>query len=127
MDTYLLIALGGIVGANARYLVSVWAADRFGVTFPYGTFIVNVTGSFVMGIFLTVVADRFGNGPNARFLVATGFLGAYTTFSTFGYETIALARRGALRLALTNVFGNAALAVAGAGLGIVLANALGGW
>jgi CrcB protein len=125
MGTYLLIALGGILGANARYVISVWAADRFGVAFPYGTFLINVSGSFVMGIFLTVVAYHYGNDPDARYLVATGFLGAYTTFSTFAYETIALVRRGLLRPALINALGSTATSVAGAALGIVLANMLG--
>ncbi len=125
MGTYLLIALGGIIGANARYVVTVWAADRFGVAFPYGTFLINASGSLLMGVFVTVVADRFGNDPDARFLVATGFLGAYTTFSTFAFETIALVRRGLLRPAVINVLGSAGTSVGGAGLGIVLASHIG--
>jgi CrcB protein len=125
MGTYLLIALGGIVGANARYVVTVWAADRFGVAFPHGTFLVNASGSLLMGVFVTVVADRFGNDPDARFLVATGFLGAYTTFSTFAYETIALVRRGLLRPAVINALGSAGTSVGGAWLGIILASHIG--
>ena len=127
MTEYLLVGLGGILGANARYAVSVWAADRFGTAFPYGTFVVNATGSFLLGFFLTVVADRFGNNPEARLLVATGFLGAYTTFSTFTYESIALLRRGSLRPALANVLGNVAIGLVGATAGIALGALVGGW
>lgn len=125
MTTYLLIGLGGILGANARYLVSTWAAGRYGVAFPYGTFLINATGSLAMGFVLTLVADRFSNNADARYLIATGFLGAYTTFSTFTYETIALLRESAVRAALTNVFGSAALGIAGSGVGIALAKGLG--
>lgn len=127
MTPYLLIGAGGIVGANARYLVSAWAAGRLGVAFPYGTFIINVSGSFVIGLFLTLVADRFGNDPAARFLVATGFLGAYTTYSTFAYETIALARRARPWPALANALGSAAAGALAAGLGILLATGLSRW
>jgi fluoride exporter len=120
MWPYLLIALAGVLGANARYLVSTWVANRAGVGFPYGTFLINASGSFAIGLLLELIADRFGNNSDARFIVATGFLGAYTTFSTFGYETVALIRQGAIRLALVNALGSAAVGVAGAGLGIAI-------
>ncbi len=120
MGPYLLIALGGVIGANARYLVSTWAASGIGVGFPYGTFLVNASGSFMIGLILEVVADRFGNSSDLRFLVATGFLGAYTTFSTFGYETIVLFVQGSFRAALINVVGSVFVGMAGAGLGIAV-------
>jgi CrcB protein len=126
MIPYVLISLGGVLGANARYFVSVWAAGRIGVAFPYGTFLINSSGSFVIGLVLTLLADQFENNPEARFLIATGFLGAYTTFSTFGYETIALVRRGAYRPAFANALGSAVVGVAGAGLGIALASIVSG-
>lgn len=126
MTTYVLIGFGGILGANARYLVSLWAAKRYGVAFPYGTFLINASGSFVMGFFLTILADHFSNNADARYLVATGFLGAYTTFSTFAYESLALLRDGALRPAAVNVLGSSAAGIGGAGLGIALASLLGG-
>ena len=125
MGPYLLIALGGVAGANARYLVSTWAASRVGVDFPYGTLLANASGSLLMGFFLTVVAGQGGYEPEARFLVATGFLGAYTTFSTFAYETIALMRRGTIRGSLINVLGSTATGIGGAALGITLASAIG--
>ena len=126
MSPYLLIAIGGIVGANARFLVSIWAANRIGVEFPYGTLIVNVSGSFLMGVLLTLVADRFGGNDEVRALLATGFLGAYTTFSTFAYETAALIRQGSIRLASANALGSLIAGVAGAAVGIALAARLAG-
>ena len=124
MGAYLCVGLGGILGANARYAVSTLAASRLGLAFPYGTFVVNATGSLLMGLFLTAVADHVA--AEARLFVATGFLGAYTTFSTFAYETIALARRAEVGAALANALGSAAVGVAGATLGILLADGLGG-
>lgn len=122
--TYLLIGLGGFLGANARYALSVWAADRFGTAFPYGTFIINISGSFLMGIVLTLIAGQFHNAANARLLMATGFLGAYTTFSTFAYETLALLRQRDWRGGLLNYLGSVVLGVAAAALGIGLTNRL---
>ena len=110
LNAFLLIGLGGVLGANARYLVSTWAAGRYGVDFPYGTFIVNVSGSVLLGFVLALIADLSG-AAEARYLLATGFLGAYTTFSTFTYETVGLIRAGGIRRALINVLGSAAAGV----------------
>lgn len=126
MVPYLLIGVGGVLGANARYLVSTWAASRFGTAFPTGTLIVNVTGSFLIGLVLQTVLVRFDNDADARLLVATGFLGAYTTFSTFAFETVALLRQRDLRAALTNSLGSAGFGIGGAAAGILLANLMTG-
>lgn len=126
MTAFLLIGLGGIFGANARYLVSVWAAGRWGTAFPYGTLLINATGSFALGFFLQFVAARFGNNLDARLLVGTGFLGAYTTFSTFAFETIALGRQRDHGPALVNALGSAALGIAGATAGFLLATLIAG-
>lgn len=126
LNAFLLIGLGGMLGANARYLVSTGAANRFGVDFPYGTFLVNVTGSVLLGLILTLVAD-FSGAAEARYLLATGFLGAYTTFSTFTYETIALVRGGEVRRALVNVLGSTTAGVVGCILGILTAAGILGW
>jgi CrcB protein len=120
---YLLIALGGMLGANARFFLSNAVAARYGAAFPYGTFLINASGCFVMGLFLTVLGRHFHGDTNAKALVATGFLGGYTTFSTFTYETMALIRQGALRYAVANLLGSTLVGIAAAGLGIAVARA----
>ena len=87
------ISLGAIAGALSRYYLTVWFFQRFGTGFPYGTFFINLTGCFAMGFFTTLALNRVGViSPEVRLLVATGFLGAYTTFSTYGIETLYLLR-----------------------------------
>ncbi len=95
LATATAIGAGGIAGAEARYAVGLWAAARWGSAFPWGTLLINLTGSFILGFYLTLVTERFVGRSTTRLLVATGFLGAYTTFSTFSYETVSLVQRGA--------------------------------
>ena len=83
----LVIALGAAAGANARYWLSNWFVARFGPAFPWGTLFINVSGGLVIGLVLTVLGQRLVADPTYRLLLVTGFLGAYTTFSTFTYET----------------------------------------
>ena len=90
LETFLIIGLGGIIGANLRYLVSVWAVGRFGSAFPWGTLIINLTGSALLAVFLGWAANRAALDPRVRLLIATGFFGAYTTFSTYANDSIAL-------------------------------------
>ncbi len=90
----LLVAIGGGIGSVTRYLVGGWFASRFGVAFPYGTLVINVTGSFIIGLFLTFAQDRIWFGPNWHVFFAVGLVGGYTTFSTFEYETIRLLQNG---------------------------------
>ena len=117
---YLVIGIGGFLGANARYLVAGWAAQRFGTTFPYGTFIINVSGSFILGLFLVFVQERTFIHPNYRLFFAVGFLGAYTTFSTFTYESLRLVQDGSILLGLTNIFASVVIGLLGVVLGVVL-------
>jgi CrcB protein len=126
LTTIVLIGVGGAIGANARYLVSTWAAGRYGVSFPYGTFLINATGSVLIGFVLTLLAAFLGSSPEARLMLVTGFLGAYTTFSTFTYETIALVREAEFRPALLNALGSVVLGVAGCAIGILAAELLAG-
>ena len=102
----LWVGLGGFIGANARYLVGYWAAQRYGTAFPWGTFLINVSGSFILGLFTTLVTERFSAPPQLRLLIAIGFVGAYTTFSTFEYETLQLAGSGSLLRAFANAGGS---------------------
>jgi len=125
VTSYLWVALGGTIGANARYLVSLWAARRFGILFPYGTFIINISGSFGLGVISTVIARNLDDSLTLSLLIATGFFGAYTTFSTFSYESLALIQDDRWRMAMRNIVGSAALGVIGALLGISLTLAVG--
>lgn len=124
MTRFLLISLGAVLGANARYWLGGWAAEKFGAAFPYGTLIINLTGSFVLGLFVTLITDRFLVDPNWRLLIAIGFLGSYTTFSTYTYESVNLMLSGQPGLGLLNLFGSSILGALAAIAGIVLARAL---
>lgn len=121
MQTFLLIGVGSILGANTRYYLSVLAASRWGTAFPYGTLLINVTGSLIIGFFFGLVAARFGTSATARLVLATGFLGSYTTFSTFAFETVALSRSREHHLALVNALGSIALGVVATASGLMLA------
>jgi CrcB protein len=120
------VGLGGAVGAVARFAVSRWALARFGPGFPIGTLFVNASGSFLLGVLAGLTAARAGVPDGARLLVGVGFCGAYTTFSTFATDTIALAQRAATLAALGNVLLNNALALAAALAGLLLAGRLSG-
>lgn len=96
MALYLWIALGGAIGGTARFALSGLVAQHFGETFPWGTFIVNVSGSFLIGFFATITAPdgRFLVGSTARQFVMTGIFGGFTTYSSFSLQTLELAREG---------------------------------
>lgn len=126
MNRYLLIAIGAALGANARYLVNVWAANRLGTEFPYGTFIVNVVGSFVLGFLLTLSTGRLQLSPEARLLFAVGFLGSFTTFSSLTVETLNLGREAGFWWSLVNIVGSNVAGLASALLGVFLARWLQG-
>ena len=121
MAAMLWVGLGGFVGANARYLLSGWVASRFGATFPYGTYVINISGSFILGFFLAFAEERAWVAPSLRLLFAVGFVGAYTTFSTFEYESIRLLQERELLLAGLYLIGS----VLTGGIAVVLGMALG--
>ncbi len=108
MLNIIAVAIGGSIGAVTRYLFSLWAANRFGAGFPYGTLFVNIIGCFIIGCFMTLVTERVIVNPYWRLLVTVGFVGGLTTFSSYSYETIKLLDSG-LYVACLNLFGNLVL------------------
>src|SRR3954466_6759671 len=121
---FLVISLGGILGANTRYLVSLYVAERLGTAFPYGTLLINVSGSLVIGFFLTLATERLSLDPLWRLFFATGFLGAYTTFSSYTFEAAQLIRDGAYAPAFVYLFGSVLAGMVGVFAGIVAAEQL---
>lgn len=127
MTAYLLIALGGALGSVARYALGTAATERWEETFPWGTLVINVLGSFAIGLFasLTDADGRFVLGPNARLFFMTGLCGGFTTFSSFSLQTLVLMREGAWLRAGGNVAGSCFLCLVAVWLGHTLATALG--
>ena len=110
MKSFLLVGLGGFLGANLRFLVADWALRRWGDAFPYGTLIVNLVGSFLIGFAVMFLADQFEQDPHLKLLLVTGFLGAFTTFSSYMLEIVQLvtghtAQHGWLYLAVSILLG----------------------
>jgi CrcB protein len=117
--TAIYVGIGAFLGANARYWVGGWAAARFGTTFPYGTFIINVTGSFLIGLLAAFFAER-AFSPNWRLLLMVGGLGGYTTFSSYSYETLRLLEDGGYLLGALYLFGSPIVGLVGCFAGVVL-------
>jgi CrcB protein len=121
----LLIGAAGFLGAISRYHVEGFISGRMrGVALPWGTLVVNVSGCFALGLIATLMTERFLPHPHLRSALTIGFLGAYTTFSTFAYETLKLGEDGASRLAVLNVTLSVVLGLAAAWLGILAGRAL---
>lgn len=120
------VGLGGFLGANARYWLGGWIQARWGSEFPWSTFVINVTGSFILGLFLTLLTERFAlpRAPVLRLIVAVGFVGAYTTFSTFEFETMELVRAGVMVRAFGNAFGSLFAGFVAVWLGVLLGRLL---
>ncbi len=121
MTRFLAVALGGALGAMSRYGVALIVAMFWKRDFPLATLLINVSGSFVLGFFSTFGAERSSLDPLWRLLVATGFVGAYTTFSTFEYETQRLTETGAFWWAALNVITSVAAGFAAVQFGVFLA------
>jgi fluoride exporter len=120
----LVICLGAIVGANARYFISRFAAQVLGPVLPYGTLCINVVGSFIVGFFVVWTSERVLADPRWRLLIVVGFCGSLTTFSSYAFESMSLFERGQWLLMLTNIFGNNLLCLAAALGGMALARVL---
>jgi CrcB protein len=118
---FLLVVLGGGAGSLARYTASLAITDRFGSRFPFGTMAINITGSFLIGLIMTWITERLPGDLTWRPLLVTGFLGGYTTFSSFEWETYTQMRHAGSWLAAANVVGSVALGYAAVWLGAILA------
>jgi fluoride exporter len=121
LDRYLMVMLGGATGSLARFVLGTAIMNRVGGRFPFGTVIINITGSFLIGFIMTMLTERLNPSPNWRLLLVVGFLGGYTTFSSFEWETIGLVRDGGRWLALLNVAGSVLLGYVAVWLGVVVA------
>ncbi len=124
LEKILYISIGAIFGANARYWLGTWVTQKIGTAFPLGTFLINLTGSFLIGLFMTLASDRFLVDPRWRLLFVVGFLGAYTTFSTFALESYNLILKGQWFAGLFNLLGSTLLGVLAVGLGVYLGKSL---
>ena len=121
MQKYLLIAVGGSLGAIARYWVGSAVASRLGTKFPYGTFVINMSACIIIGFSLTYLGKRAELSPAWRYLIPTGFVGAYSTFSTYEWEMLSSLRDGAFSLAALYAIGSLLLGLVAAWGGAVLA------
>jgi CrcB protein len=118
------VAIAGALGALARYGLGGYIANRFTSAFPWETFIINISGSFIIGLLFVIFTERLMPHPALRTSLMVGFVGAYTTFSTFSLETIRLIQDGAVGLAAANVFASVAAGLLAVYVGIVIARAI---
>jgi CrcB protein len=119
---YLLVGLGGFVGANARFVIARLVGAAFETRFPLGTFVINISGSFLLGVLGTIIALKvMPNSEAMRLALGVGFLNAFTTFSTFEFETHALFEDGSWLLATTNMFASLFVGLIALRAGIVVA------
>jgi CrcB protein len=124
MQKYFLIAFGGALGSVARYWVGSTIASRAGIRFPYGTLVVNLTACLVIGFTLTYLGRRADLNPAWRFLVPIGFIGAYSTFSTYEWETLSTLRSGAFALGALYALGSLILGLIATWAGAALAETI---
>lgn len=117
---YLLVAVFGAGGAVCRYALDGWVSDWTRGQFPWGTLTVNIIGSFALGVIVALTTERLVASPQWRIALGIGFIGAFTTFSTYAYETVKLAEDGTVGLALANAVGMVGLGLAAAAIGLAV-------
>ena len=125
MQKYFFIALGGSLGSIARYWVGSTISGRLGTKFPYGTFVINVSACIIIGFALTFLGKRADLNPAWRFLIPVGFVGAYSTFSTYEWETLSTLRTGAFALAAFYAVISLFLGLAAVWCGSIIAEVIG--
>ena len=118
--TYVLVAVFGAAGAVSRYALDGWISDATHGQFPWGTFVINLLGSFALGLVVALMTERLLAQPNWRIAIGIGYLGSFTTFSTYAYESVKLAEDGAVGLALVNSVGMVALGMLAAFVGLAI-------
>jgi CrcB protein len=124
LQKYLFIAAGGALGSIARYWIGSTIGSRMGTRFPYGTFVINLTACIIIGFSLTYLGKRVELNPAWRFLIPIGFVGAYSTFSTYEWETLSSLRSGAFALAALYAVGSLVLGLAAVWAGSLLAEVI---
>lgn len=121
---FIMVSVGAIVGANLRYILSRYAAKILGPVFPYGTLLINISGSFLVGWFMIWTTERVLVDPRWRLLLVVGFCGGYTTFSSYAFESMAYFEQGQWLLMATNILANNLLCLTAAVAGMALARVL---
>jgi CrcB protein len=121
LDRYLVVLAGAGLGGLARYVAGTWIMSKYGGRFPLGTFVINISGSFLIGVLMTLLTERLQPHPNWRLFLVVGILGGYTTFSSFEYETYQAVRDGERWMGLIYVAGSVLLGYAGVWLGALVA------
>jgi len=116
-----VVLAGAGLGGLARYVAGVWIMAKYGGRFPLGTFVINLTGSFLIGVLMTLFTERFQPHPNWRLFLVVGILGGYTTFSSFEYESYQAVRGGAFGMGMLYMVGSVVLGYLGVWLGALLA------
>lgn len=124
MQKYFFIAVGGALGSIARYWVGSTISGRLGTKFPYGTFVINISACIIIGFASTFLGKRADLNPAWRFLIPVGFVGAYSTFSTYEWETLSTLRTGAFALAALYAFISLFLGLAAVWCGSMLAEVI---
>lgn len=124
MQTVLLISLGAIIGANLRYFVAQYVAKLIPSVFPYGTLIINITASFILGFFIIWTTERVLADPRWRLFIAVGFCATYSTYSSYAFETFALFEKGQFSLAVLNFVATNVVCFIAVVLGAMLARGL---
>jgi CrcB protein len=120
MSKWVYLVAGSILGGIARYILAGAVYEKMGTSFPYGTLIVNLSGCFLIGFFSSLVDDKFFLGPNSRILLMTGFCGAYTTFSTYMFETGNLVKEGQVSMAFLNILVSTVVGFGAYWLGVII-------